>query len=119
MNTRPETDNNARNLDQQASKRPPARDVQQALFRGGLRRGRCPHCGEGRIFRAFLKVNDNCHGLRSRCCSHHRADDFPAYLVIVIVGHIIGPLVLLAETDYSAGPTRCTSPSGYRCRSAL
>jgi len=28
---------------------------------------------------------------------HHRADDFPAYLVILIVGHIIVPLQLLTE----------------------
>ena len=30
----------------------------QALWRGF--RGRCPACGEGRMFRAFLKVNDAC-----------------------------------------------------------
>ena len=31
----------------------------------------------------------------------HRADDLPAYLVIVIVGHIVVPTALLIETDYS------------------
>ncbi|HWJ20037.1 MAG TPA: DUF983 domain-containing protein, partial [Geobacterales bacterium] len=31
----------------------------------------------------------------------HRADDLPAYLVIVIVGHIMVPTILLIETDYS------------------
>ena len=68
----------------------------QALWRGF--RGRCPACGEGRIFRAFLKVADRC-----ACCGeelyHHRADDFPAYLVIVIVGHILVPIVLVVETE--------------------
>ncbi len=77
---------------------PPVREVWPALFRG--LRGRCPHCGEGRMFRAFLKVADNCPAC-GEVLSHHRADDFPAYIVIVIVGHIIGPLVLLAETDYA------------------
>ena len=68
----------------------------QAVWRGF--RGRCPACGEGRMFRAFLKVADQC----PRCgeeLHHHRADDFPAYLVIVIVGHILVPIILLVETE--------------------
>ena len=71
------------------------RDVFQATWRGF--RGRCPACGDGRLFRSFLKVNESC----SECgeeLHHHRADDFPAYLVIVIVGHIVVPLVLAVET---------------------
>ncbi|MGY4417117.1 ribosomal protein S27AE [Bradyrhizobium sp. LB7.1] len=63
------------------------RDVWTAMKRGF--RGRCPRCGEGKLFRAFLKTADNC----SRCgldFTPHRADDLPAYLVIVIVGHIVG-----------------------------
>jgi uncharacterized protein (DUF983 family) len=31
----------------------------------------------------------------------HRADDLPAYLVIVIVGHIVVPTALLIETNYA------------------
>ena len=68
-------------------------------FKRGLR-GRCPRCGEGKLFRAFLKVDDHC----SVCgldYSPHRADDLPAYLVIVIVGHIVVPTILWIETDYS------------------
>ena len=64
------------------------RDVWTALKRGF--RGRCPRCGEGKLFRAFLKVDDHC----SVCgldFTPHRADDLPAYLVIVIVGHIVVP----------------------------
>ena len=74
------------------------RDVWTAMKRGF--RGRCPRCGEGRLFRAFLKVDNNC----SVCgldFTPHRADDLPAYLVIVIVGHIVVPLALIIETDYS------------------
>ena len=51
-------------------------------------RGRCPHCGEGQMFTKFLKVADNC----SECgeaLHHHRADDGPAYLTILVVGHIL------------------------------
>jgi uncharacterized protein (DUF983 family) len=74
------------------------RDVWTALKRGF--RGRCPRCGEGKLFRAFLKVDDHC----SSCgldFTPHRADDLPAYLVIIIVGHIVVPLALLIETNYS------------------
>ena len=74
------------------------RDVWTAMKRGF--RGRCPRCGEGKLFRAFLKVDNNCPvcGLDF---TPHRADDLPAYLVIVIVGHIMVPLALFIETNYS------------------
>jgi uncharacterized protein (DUF983 family) len=74
------------------------REVWTALKRGF--RGRCPRCGEGKLFRAFLKVDNAC----SVCgldFTPHRADDLPAYLVIVIVGHIVVPLALMIETNYS------------------
>jgi uncharacterized protein (DUF983 family) len=74
------------------------RDVWQAMGRGF--RGRCPRCGEGKMFRAFLKVADNCSAC-GQDLSHHRADDLPAYLVIVIVGHIVVPLALWIETNYA------------------
>jgi len=63
-------------------------------------RGRCPKCGEGRLFRAFLKVADNCPACGEEF-HHHRADDFPAYLVIVIVGHIVVAMVLGVEAAYA------------------
>jgi len=74
------------------------RDLWSAMKRGF--RGRCPQCGEGKLFRAFLKTANNC----SACgldFTPHRADDLPAYLVIVIVGHIVVPTVLWIETNYS------------------
>jgi uncharacterized protein (DUF983 family) len=74
------------------------RDVWTAIKRGF--RGRCPRCGEGKLFRAFLKVDNNC----SVCgldFTPHRADDLPAYLVIVIVGHIVVPAALMIETNDS------------------
>ena len=76
----------------------PKRDVWQAIRRGF--RGRCPRCGEGKLFRAFLKVSDEC-SVCHQDFTPHRADDLPAYLVIVIVGHIVVPLALWIETDYS------------------
>ena len=74
------------------------RDVWTAMKRGFA--GRCPRCGQGKLFRAFLKVDDHC-----KVCAldftPHRADDLPAYLVIVIVGHIVVPTALWIETNYS------------------
>lgn len=74
------------------------RDLWCAMKRGF--RGQCPRCGQGRLFRAFLKTADSC----SSCgldFTQHRADDLPAYLVIVIVGHIVVPAVLWIETNYA------------------
>jgi len=76
----------------------PKRDLWQAMARG--LRCRCPSCGEGKIFRAFLKVADKCPACGENL-SHHRANDLPAYLVIVIVGHIIVPIALWIETNYA------------------
>ena len=74
------------------------RNVWTALKRGF--RGRCPRCGEGKLFRAFLKTADHCSAC-GQDFTPHRADDLPAYLVIVIVGHIVVPLALMIETNYS------------------
>lgn len=64
----------------------PARDLKQAMIRGFM--GRCPHCGEGKLFRSFAKTVDDC-AVCGEHIDHHRADDLPAYLVIFIVGHIV------------------------------
>ncbi|MCF8477109.1 MAG: DUF983 domain-containing protein [Pseudolabrys sp.] len=66
-----------------------------AVWRG--LRGKCPACGEGRLFRAYLKVADECPTCGEEM-HHHRADDFPAYLVIAITGHVLVPIVLTVET---------------------
>ena len=94
------------------------RDAWSAMKRGF--RGRCPRCGEGKLFRAFLKTADNC----SNCgldFTPHRADDLPAYLVIVIVGHIVVPTALWIETDYARRSgcslrSICRSPSSHPWR---
>ena len=74
------------------------RNVWTALKRGF--RGRCPRCGEGKLFRAFLKTADHCSAC-GQDFTPPRADDLPAYLVIIIVGHIVVPLALMIETNYS------------------
>ncbi|MCR4265431.1 DUF983 domain-containing protein [Nitratireductor sp. ZSWI3] len=81
-----------------AAKRP-ERPVIEAMKRGFL--GRCPHCGQGRLFRAFLKTADQCQVCGEEF-HHHRADDLPAYLVVFIVGHIVvgGFMGMEAMTDW-------------------
>ncbi|WP_436091771.1 DUF983 domain-containing protein [Devosia sp. LjRoot16] len=51
-------------------------------------RCRCPRCGIGRLYRAYLKIADVCPhcGLE---LGNARADDLPAYIAITIVGHIL------------------------------
>ena len=63
-----------------------ARPLWTAMKRGLL--GRCPNCGEGKLFRGFTKTVETC-SVCGEEIHHHRADDLPAYLVIVIVGHIV------------------------------
>jgi uncharacterized protein (DUF983 family) len=74
------------------------RDVATAMRRGLF--GRCPNCGEGKLFRAFLKVVDTC-AVCGEDFHHQRADDAPAYFNIVIVGHIVVPLVLAVEIAFT------------------
>lgn len=57
---------------------------------------KCPACGKGSLFGRFLKIVPACAACGEEM-HHHRADDFPAYIVILIVGHIIVPSQLLTE----------------------
>lgn len=77
------------------------RSVTQAMWRGTL--CRCPHCGQGKMFRAYLKVADQCDACGEEL-GHHRADDFPPYIAITIVGHIIVFLMLHLDMTYKVEP---------------
>ncbi len=74
------------------------RPALSAILRGLQRR--CPSCGRGGSMRGYLKVRDACSECREPL-GHFRADDFPPYLTILIVGHIVVPLVLLVEQNYA------------------
>jgi uncharacterized protein (DUF983 family) len=63
-----------------------------SVFRGV--KGRCPACGDGRLFWKYLKVENRC-GACDEDLARYPADDGPAYLTIVLIGHlIIAPLLL-------------------------
>ena len=77
------------------------RSVGTAVWNG--MRLRCPHCGQGHLFRAYLKVADKCDVCGEEL-SHHKADDMPPYLAILIVGHVIVGLMLHLEMSYNIAP---------------
>ena len=62
------------------------RPTKPAIMRG--LRCKCPNCGEGDLFVRYLKVADNCPVCGEELF-HRRADDGPAYLTILMVGHIL------------------------------
>lgn len=68
-----------------------AREMRPSLLRGW--RGRCPSCGSGRIFTSYLKVGSSCE-FCGQDFSGHRADDAPAWLTMLVVGHLLAPLIL-------------------------
>ena len=68
----------------------------------GMKRGfmhRCPECGEGKLFRKYLKVQPTCE-----VCGHdnaqYPADDAPPYFTILIVGHIVIPAMLIMQKNW-------------------
>ncbi|MFP7569938.1 DUF983 domain-containing protein [Marivita sp. S2033] len=66
-------------------------------------RNRCPSCGEGPLLRGFLKVRDACI-VCHQDYHHHRADDGPAYLTILIVGHLMAPLLHIVFVTFRPHP---------------
>ena len=66
------------------------------LWRGIQKR--CPKCGIGAVLTGYLKPASSC----SHCgedFSHISADDGPAWLTLLIVGHAIVPLMLVFGRD--------------------
>ena len=77
---------------------PPKRPIWRAIMTG--LRMKCPACGQSSIYRAFLKVADDCPSCGLKL-SGHEADDAPPYFTIFIVGHVIIPVALIVERLYT------------------
>lgn len=75
-----------------------ARALGPAL-RNGIRR-RCPACGRGALFAGYLRPVAACAAC-GEALGHIRADDFPPYIAILVAGHVVVPLILLAEQTWS------------------
>lgn len=109
--TDPAAPNASRGLTDPPSERPATRDqwADDAADRPlgvALRRGwrrRCPACDRAPMLRGYLTVRDICP-----CCGealhHHRADDGPAYLTILVVGHVMAPLFLYVFITFRPDP---------------
>lgn len=80
---------------------PQDRDLGPALRRGWARK--CPNCGQGQLLHSYLKVNEACAACGQEL-HHHRADDGPAYLTILIAGHVMAPLLLFVYTRWEPQP---------------
>ncbi len=77
------------------------RVTRPAMLRGWRRR--CPGCGAGPMFKGYLKVRNHCP-VCSETLHHHRADDGPAYLTILLVGHVMAPLMHITFTTFRPEP---------------
>jgi uncharacterized protein (DUF983 family) len=77
------------------------RDLGQAAWRGWRRR--CPACGTGPMMKGYLKVRATCTVCGEEL-HHQRADDGPAYLTILVVGHLMAPLLGAAFMIYRPDP---------------
>jgi len=70
----------------------------QAVWRG--MRFLCPRCGDAHLFARFLKPMPICPAC-GQDWTRQRADDFPAYISMLVTGHLLAPLVILLETMFS------------------
>ena len=68
----------------------------------GIRRGlagHCPACGHGRLFSGFLKIRSRCETCDADNAAYP-SDDFPPYLTILAVGHLVVPLMFWVERAF-------------------
>jgi uncharacterized protein (DUF983 family) len=73
----------------------------QTARRGLL--GQCPRCGGARLFRRWLKPVDRCPACRQDW-TPQRADDFPAYIAILVTGHLLAPVIIWLAVGLTLGP---------------
>ena len=77
------------------------RSAKKAMLRGW--RKRCPNCGSKTMLKGYLKVRDACPVCNEELF-HHRADDAPAYLTMLIVCKLMGPLLLFVFQTWRPEP---------------
>ena len=75
--------------------------LRRSVFRGFA--GRCPACGKGPLFWKYLKVNGRCE-VCDTDLARYPADDGPAYLTILLVGHLVVAPMLLFPIVWRSNP---------------
>ncbi len=68
-------------------------------LRAGLT-GRCPRCGEGKLFDGFLDVAERC-GACDLDLGQQNSGDGAAFFIILILGFVVVGLALVVETTYA------------------
>ncbi|WP_299684351.1 DUF983 domain-containing protein [uncultured Tateyamaria sp.] len=79
----------------------PDRALRPAIGRG--LRLKCPNCGQGPLLHAYLKVNTRCASC-GEDFTPQRADDGPAYLTILLVGHVMGFVLHFVYVNFRPEP---------------
>ncbi len=77
------------------------RETWPAVWKGW--RGKCPRCGNGPLMKGYLSVRRDCPVCKQEL-HHHRADDGPAYLTILLVGHLMAPLLHIVFVQFRPEP---------------
>jgi uncharacterized protein (DUF983 family) len=75
--------------------------LRRSLLRGLA--GRCPACGKGPLFWKYLKVNGRCE-VCDTDLARYPADDGPAYLTILLVGHLVVAPMLFFPIVWRTNP---------------
>ncbi|KQO76882.1 DUF983 domain-containing protein [Rhizobium sp. Leaf262] len=77
--------------------KPEDRPLGRSIMRGML--SRCPACGNGHLFRAWLKPVDECASCGADM-HHQRSDDLPPYISIMILGHVAVGGFMMTDTVF-------------------
>jgi uncharacterized protein (DUF983 family) len=75
--------------------------LRRSVFRGVA--GHCPACGKAPLFWRYLKVNGRCESCDTDL-SRYPADDGPAYLTILLIGHLVVAPMLFFPIVWQANP---------------
>jgi uncharacterized protein (DUF983 family) len=73
-----------------------------AVLRGA--RNRCPKCQQAKLFARFLKPISHCPAC-GQDWTHQQADDFPAYVSILLTGHLMAPIIIALIRDFDLSTT--------------
>lgn len=74
-------DSQTLHYEQSQDERPLGRSIKRGML------SRCPCCGKGHLFKAWLKPVDEC-SVCGEEMHHQRSDDLPPYISVTLLGHI-------------------------------
>ena len=77
------------------------RDNNEAMRRGLV--GRCPNCGEGKLFNGYLTVVEKCSGCGDPL-GIYRSADGPAFFTMSIIGLLLIPVMGFGFVVFRSDP---------------